>query len=75
MLELKSKLRKWGNSFGIVVPVKNLEKEKIQEGDEVDVLIRKKEKRNVLKETFGTIKFKSSIKEIMKESDKELYND
>lgn len=31
-------------------------------------------KVNVLRETFGTAKFKKSIKQIMKEMDKELYD-
>ena len=31
--------------------------------------------KNVLKETFGTLKFKKSTEQMMKELDKELYND
>jgi hypothetical protein len=38
-------------------------------------LIRKKvvKASNLLRETFGTIKFKKPIEQIMKEMDKELY--
>jgi antitoxin component of MazEF toxin-antitoxin module len=75
MIEVKTKLRKWGNSFGIVVPVKAIEKEGVKEGDNVNILMKKEKKKNVLRETFGTMKFKKSVEEIMKEADRDLYND
>ena len=75
MIELKTKLRKWGNSFGVVVPQKIIIEEDAKEGDEVFILIRKEKKGNVLRETFGTMKFKKSVKEMMKETDRELYNE
>jgi len=74
MIELKSKLRKWGNSLGVVVPQNFIETEKAKEGDEV-ILFITKEKDNVLKEMFGTFKFKKPVEELMKEVDKELDND
>ena len=74
MIEIKTKLRRWGNSLGVVVPMNSLQKEKFEEGDEIILLITK-EKENVLKETFGIHKFKKPIKKLMKESDKELYNE
>jgi len=55
MIELKTKLRRWGNSFGIVVPIGAVEKEKVKEGEEVTILLNK-EKNNVLREMFGTLK-------------------
>lgn len=74
MIEIKTRLRRWGNSFGIVVPQKAVEETKAREGDEVTILF-KKEKNNVLKEMFGTHKFSKPIKKLMKEVDRELYND
>ena len=74
MIEIKTKLRRWGNSLGVVIPMNSLQKEKFEEGDEIILLIAK-EKENVLKETFGIHKFKKPIKKLMKESDKELYNE
>jgi len=74
MIEIKSRLRKWGNSFGIVVPKKIIEKEKAKEGDEVVVLLSRK-KDNILKEMFGSFKFKKPVKKIMDEVNKELYNE
>ncbi|PIN91359.1 hypothetical protein COU57_00945 [Candidatus Pacearchaeota archaeon CG10_big_fil_rev_8_21_14_0_10_32_14] len=74
MIEIKTNLRKWGNSFGVIVPQKDLESTNIKEGDEVIILVRTC-KDNVLKEMFGTHKFSKSTKQLMKEMDKELYND
>ena len=71
MIEVRTKLKKWGNSFGVVVPISSAEKEGAKEGDEVIVLM-KKEKGNVLRETFGTSKSKKSVKKLMKEIDEEL---
>lgn len=75
MIEIKTRLRKWGNSFGIVVPLNKISKEEIKENDEVLILIRKKNKSNILRETFGTFKFKKTTDQMMREIDKELYND
>jgi len=75
MIEVKTRLRRWGNSFGIVVPGRDVERESLKEGDEVKVLMKKNRKANVLRETFGTLKFKKSVEQIMRETDKELYNE
>ena len=74
MIEIKSKLRRWGNSFGIVVPMNVIEKEKAKEGDEITVVLTKSHD-HILKEMFGTFKFKKSTAKIMKETDKELYDE
>ena len=44
----------------------------INEGEEIDTIIIKK--GNALRETFGTHKFSKSVKKMMKEMDKELYD-
>ena len=72
MIEIKTKLRKWGNSFGVLVPQRDIENSDINEGEEVVVLLKKEDKVNVLRETFGTHKFKKPVKQLMKEMDKEL---
>ena len=74
MIEIKTKLRRWGNSFGVVVPLNKINQEDIKEGEEVFILIHKK-KSNVLKETFGTFKFKKPVEQMMREIDEELYDD
>lgn len=72
MEEITTKVRKWGNSFGIIIPLEVLKSKRIREGEEIDAIIIKKS--NVLKETFGTHKFSKSVKQLMKETDKELYD-
>jgi len=72
MIEIKTKLRKWGNSFGIVIPLKAIETTEIKEGDEVTILMNKEKTKNILKEMFGTLKTKKTTQDIMKEIDKEL---
>ncbi|MEK6873802.1 MAG: AbrB/MazE/SpoVT family DNA-binding domain-containing protein [Nanoarchaeota archaeon] len=72
MIEIKSKLRKMGNSYIIVVPLKAIKNTNLKEGDEIEVIINKNEKVN-LRKMFGTLKFKKSTDQLMKEMDKELY--
>lgn len=52
-MAIQTRLRKWGNSFGIVVPVETLQKKNISEGEEVIVEI---EKKTPLTEIFGSLK-------------------
>lgn len=54
MIEINAKLRKWGNSFGIVVPLSKMGNETIREGEEVKVFLTKE--RNPLKGLFGALK-------------------
>lgn len=74
MIEIKTKLRKWGNSFGIVVPQQAIINAQAKEGDELTILL-KKDEDNVLKEMFNSFKFKKSPDKILKEVDKELENE
>jgi len=74
MIELKTKLRRWGNSFGIIVPQKILkEKPSLKENEEITVFISQTKPN--LKKLFGAHKFKKSTDQMMREIDKELYND
>ncbi len=74
MIEIKTKIRKWGNSFGIIVPQKVVEDSGVKEGEELSVFLRKKSESNVIKETFGILKnWKKPTDKIMKEIDEELW--
>lgn len=68
------KIRKWGNSFGIVLPKKALNNQNLKEGAEIDILIRTKDKTKV-KDIFGILKgkLKRDTDEILKEVDRELW--
>ena len=73
MIEVEARLRRWGRSFGVVIPMDKFKKEKLSEDDKIKILITKK--KNPLKETFGTAKFKRPIKEILDEGDRESWDE
>lgn len=73
MIEVEGKIRKWGRSLGVVIPKDMAKSEGLKKNESIKIIIAKK--MNVLRETFGTVKFKKSTEEMLKESDKELYND
>lgn len=73
MIEVRVKLRRWGNSFGVVIPQKAVEQTNAGEGDDLTVFI-KSEKPN-LRKLFGSHKFSKPTQKLMKEMDEELYND
>lgn len=69
---IKGKLKKWGNSFGLIIPKDIVDSEGFKENQEIEIMLVKKN-RNVLKETFGTLKFKKTTEQMMRETDRELY--
>ena len=71
MIEVKTKLRKWGNSFGVVIPQKAVQSENVKEGDEITLLLSKN-KPNLTK-LFGKHTFKKPIEHVMKDIDRDLY--
>ena len=72
MIEVETKVRKWGRSFGVVIPKEKIKEEGIKENETITLLIGKK--NNVLREVFGTFKFKKSTDRMMREIDKELWS-
>ena len=50
---MQTRLRKWGNSIGVVIPLELLKKKNLKEGEEVIIEI---EKKNDLSEIFGSLK-------------------
>lgn len=73
MAELKTEVKKWGNSLGLVIPKDLAKKEGLKPNQKITVLLIKR--TNVLKETFGTLKkWKKPTQQIMDETDKELYD-
>ena len=73
MLQVEAKVRKWGRSFGVVIPKDKIKEEGIKENETINMLIAKK--NNVLRETFGTMKLKKSTQEILDESDREDWDE
>ena len=68
---IKSKIRRWGNSFGILIPKDFIKKRNFSENE--NVLVDLKKKKN-LQELFGICSFKRPVKEIMREI-KDGYDD
>ncbi len=73
MQEVESKLRNWGRSIGLVIPKEVIIKEGLEEGDTINFLIVKKS--NPIKNTFGILRSKVNTAKLLKEVDKELWDD
>lgn len=75
MAIVRTVAKKWGNSIGVLIPRDVASKEKIKEGQKLDIIIMKP--NNVLKETFGMAKglFKEPTQKIKDNLRKELYDD
>jgi len=71
---IKGKLKKWGNSMGIIIPKEIIEQEKLKENQEVELLMLRDSKK-VLKEMWGSLKTGRSAQEIKDELRRELYDD
>ena len=73
MVELEGQLKRWGNSFAFRVSKDKVKGNKMKVNQKFRLLVIPE--KNVLKETFGTGKFKGSTAKLLKQVDKELYND
>ena len=73
MIEFRTKLKRWGRSFGIVVPMEKIQKAKLDENMTIDIMITKQE--SPVKKHFGKVKFKRPIKEILDEGDRESWDE
>ncbi len=73
MTEFKGRIKKWGNSFGIIIPKEVIKEKKWKEDDEVTLL---SVDTPSLKEFFGKAKnLKKSAQEIKDELRRELYDE
>lgn len=68
------KVKKWGNSYGIIIPKDIVEKQDIKEGVTVSVNIQIKNKTKA-KDIFGILKeVLGDTEKLMKEVDKDLWS-
>ena len=74
MEQIKTKVKKWGNSFGIVIPKEIINREGLKEEKEVFITIQQK-RYTTVGDIMGILKRKSkkSTQKIMDEIDKELW--
>jgi len=65
-MPIRTVVRKWGNSLGVVIPSEEASKEGLRENDEVEVVIRK---ALDIRELFGKYKFRDlqKLKEELRE--------
>jgi len=67
------KVKKWGNSFGIIIPKEIVDKEKIKEGVTVRINLQTKNKTKA-GDIFGLLKGKlGDTEKLMKEVNKDLW--
>ncbi len=76
MTVIKAKVKRWGNSFGVIIPIEVIEKEKIKEEDKIRLIVLK-DSREAFKKTFGMGKGKltKSAQQFKDEVRRDLYND
>lgn len=77
MEQIKTKLRRWGNSFGVVIPMEVINNKGIKENSEVSVTIESNDGMTVgevirLAKKFK-LKRKGDTQKILDEIDRELW--
>lgn len=55
-MQVKSKLKRWGNSYGVIVPKEIVEKEGLKEGELVEISVRRTAD---VRRLFGRYRFKN----------------
>jgi len=74
MVIILTKVKRWGNSFGIIIPKDEVVDKKIKENQNISIIILE-DSRKILDETFGSLKgkLKKSSQEMKNELRRELY--
>jgi len=78
-MAIQTRLRRWGNSFGVVVPAEAVRERRMQDGEEVVIEI---EKISPVRKIFGSLKdwkintqkFKDELRKEEREDDKKLFS-
>ncbi len=75
MIEIEAKIKRWGRSFGIIIPMDKMREEDIGENEIVNVVVHRK--KNPFLDNFGVLKgkIKRTTKEILDESDRESWDE
>lgn len=75
MIEIEAKLKRWGRSFGIIIPMESVKEAELGENEELEVTITKK--GNPFLKNFGILKgkIKKTTKQLLEESDKEGWDE
>jgi len=73
MIEAEVKLKRWGRSFGVVIPMEKIKEANLSEKESLTIMITRN--KNPFLENFGKIKQKKPTKKILKEIRKEGWNE
>jgi bifunctional DNA-binding transcriptional regulator/antitoxin component of YhaV-PrlF toxin-antitoxin module len=75
VVEICSQVRKWGSSVGVVIPKEAAKKAGVRDGDKVCIIISKE--KNPFDETFGSLKgkLKRPTEKILKEIDRDGWDE
>lgn len=71
---IETKVKRWGNSLGVIIPSEAVEARRLKENENIKIIIVK-DSRKALRETFGIGKGKitKSGQEFKDEARRELY--
>ena len=61
MVELE--VKRWGNSFGVIIPIEQLKKIQVKQGDVINVDIQKKKRENGFGLARGSLAFEEEQEE------------
>ncbi len=73
MREMKAQVRAWGRSLGVVIPKDVVAQERLKAGDTVNLLVGRR--TNPIQKSFGTFKFRKTTRQLLKEVDKESWDE
>ena len=75
MIETEVKIKRWGRSFGVIIPMEMIKESNLNENEIVNIVVQKK--KNPFLENFGILKgkMKKTTKELLDESDKEGWDE
>lgn len=75
MEKVNATVKKWGNSFGIILPKDIVKSQDIREGSNIEVMIQSKNKTKV-KDIFGILKgkIKRDTADLLREVDEDFGN-
>ncbi len=71
MLEFETKVKKWGNSYGLLIPKQQVKAGNIKEEQELHVIVINKNK--AIKESFGMLKGWKSGQNVKDQLRRELH--
>lgn len=74
MVNISVKVKRWGNSLGIIIPSETVTANSIKENQELNIILVE-DSREVLEETFGSLKdkLKKSSQNIKDDIRRNLY--